>query len=362
MVRALRLVALVAFASLLSALPACSGKGGSGKVKVAVVTNCTDPFWTICEAGAKQSAKDHDVELVFRQPATDTVVDQMEIVEALLKTGIKGLAISVINPKEQTPDLTRIAGQVNLLTMDNDAEKSGRLCYIGIDNYEAGKEAGRMVKRALPDGGTVAIFIGNTTSDNAHGRIAGVLDELDGKDNRAEITAGKYREKYGKFTLHRKEPITDGTTPDRVANNASDALEQLKNTPNVAMVGLYNSNPKGILEAARSKSLVGKIKIIGFDENPVTLEGIDKGEIEGTVIQDPYNYGYEAVKWLAHMAKGGDKKDLPTKAVPHGLVNKEGTKPPDSARYRFPTDPKLPDETRFMVYKASDYAKLLAGK
>jgi len=351
--RLMRVSALAALSSLLAALPACSNRAGSGKDKVAVVTNCTDPFWTICEAGAKQSAKDHDVELIFRQPAKLDVSVQMEIVEALLKTGIKGLAISVINPKEQTPDLTRIAGQVNLLTMDNDAEKSGRLCYVGIDNYAAGKEAGRMVKRALPDGGTVAIFIGDTSSDNAHGRVAGVLDELDGQDNRAEINAGRFREKYGKYTLHRKEPLTDGTDPDKVMSNASDALEQLKNTPNVAMVGLYNSNPKGILESARAKSLVGKIKIIGFDENPVTLEGIDKGEIEGTVVQDPYNYGYESVKWLAHMAKGGDKAQLPTKATQHRLVTKTGD--------------KMPGVVEVPIYKASEYAKkirdsLEAGK
>ena len=350
--RLLRPLAVVALAGLLAALPACGGKTGSGKPKVAVVTNCTDPFWTICEAGAKESAKDHDVELVFRQPANLTVSDQMEIVEAVLKTGIKGLAISVINPKEQTPDLTRIAGQVNLLTMDNDAEKSGRLCYIGIDNYEAGKEVGRMVTRALPDGGTVAIFIGDTTSANAHDRVAGVLDEFDGKDNRAEINEGHFRDTYGKFALHRKAPITDGTNPDKAMSNASDALEQLKATPNVAMVGLYNSNPKAILEAARSKSLVGKIKIVGFDENPVTLEGIDKGEIEGTVVQDPYNYGYESVKWLAHMAKGGDKAQLPTKATPHRLVTKSGEK---MAGVEVP------------IYKAADYAKkiresLAAGK
>ena len=353
MTRLMRVSALVALSSLLAGLPACSNRAGSGKDKVAVVTNCTDPFWTICEAGAKQSAKDHDVELIFRQPAKLDVSVQMEIVEALLKTGIKGLAISVINPKEQTPDLTRIAGQVNLLTMDNDAEKSGRLCYVGIDNYAAGKEAGRMVKRALPDGGTVAIFIGDTSSDNAHGRVAGVLDELDGQDNRAEINAGRFREKYGKYTLHRKEPLTDGTDPDKVMSNASDALEQLKNTPNVAMVGLYNSNPKGILESARAKSLVGKIKIIGFDENPVTLEGIDKGEIEGTVVQDPYNYGYESVKWLAHMAKGGDKAQLPTKATQHRLVTKTGD--------------KMPGVVEVPIYKASEYAKkirdsLEAGK
>jgi len=340
-IRFLRPVAVVALAGLLAALPACSNKG-SGKVKVAVVTNCTAEFWTICEAGAKQSAKEHDVEVIFRQPKTNTVTDQMEIVEALLKQNIKGLAISVINPKEQTPDLTRIAGQVNLLTMDNDAEQSGRLCYVGIDNYEAGKEAGRIVKRALPQGGTVALFIGNTTSANAKDRVAGVLDELDGKDNRAEIRDGKFREKYGNYTLHRKSPITDDTEEAKALTNAGDALEQLKNTPNVAMVGLYAYNPKAILESAKAKSLVGKVKIVGFDEDFVTLDGIDRGEIEGTVVQDPYNYGFESVKWLAHMAKGGDKAQLPTKATPHRLVTKSGDKMPG---------------VEVPVYKAADYAK-----
>ena len=34
------------------------------------------------------------------------------------------------------------------------------LCYIGTDNYEAGKAVGRLVKEAMPDGGTIAIFVG----------------------------------------------------------------------------------------------------------------------------------------------------------------------------------------------------------
>lgn len=343
-----RVLPLVAAAVAVVAVPACnkSGPGGSagGKPKVAVVTNCTDPFWDICEAGAKKSAADHEVDLVFRQPANLDVAIQNEIVDTVLKLGVKGLAVSVINPKEQTPDLRRISQQVNLITMDNDADQSGRLCYVGVDNYDCGKEVGRMVKRALPDGGTVALFIGTTTSANAQDRVAGVLDELDGRDNRADVRAGKFKEKYGKFTLHRQEPITDETKRDKALANASDALEQLKSTPNVCLVGLYAYNPATILEAARSKQLVGKVKIVGFDEDFVTLDGIDKGEIEGTVVQDPYNYGYESVKWLAHLAKGGDKSQLPTKATPHRVVTRDG-------------DPAKVPGVAVPVFKASEYAK-----
>ena len=48
----------------------------------------------------------------FRQPANLDVSLQNEIVETVLKLGVKGIAVSVINPKEQTPDLKRIASQV----------------------------------------------------------------------------------------------------------------------------------------------------------------------------------------------------------------------------------------------------------
>ncbi len=321
----MRVLALMAFAGLLATLPACTKKSGSGKVKVAIVTNCTADFWLHAEAGAKKAAAENDVELDFRQPKTQTVIDQMEIVEALLKQGIKGLAVSVINPEEQTPDLTRIAGQVNLVTMDNDADKTGRLCYVGVDNYLAGKEAGRAVKRALPKGGTIALFIGTTTSANSKDRVAGVLDELAGSDNRAEIRKGNFQEKYGVYTLYRKAPITDETEEAKARTNAESALEQLKNTPDVAMVGLYAYNPKAILTAVRGKNLVGKVKIVGFDEDFDTLDGIDKGEIEATVVQDPYQYGYVSVTCLAYVAKGGDKTKIPQKEIKHRLVTKEGT-------------------------------------
>ena len=47
--------------------------------------------------------------------------------------------------------------------MDNDADaETGRLCYVGVDNREAGRAVGRLVKKALPrTGGMIAMFIGS---------------------------------------------------------------------------------------------------------------------------------------------------------------------------------------------------------
>ena len=134
--------------------------------------------------------------------------------------------VSVIDPKEQGKDLKRLYDKVPLLAMDNDADESVRLCYIGIDNYEAGKAAGRLIKKALPTGGVVGVFIGSVASANGKARSQGVLDELaDQKDatGRTDKLAerpgldGKY---YGKYFVVQGGPITDdGKQTDRAPSD-----------------------------------------------------------------------------------------------------------------------------------------------
>lgn len=327
MSRWLRLGVVAAVAAGLASLPACGSKGG-GKPKVAVVTNCTDPFWDLCEAGAKKAAQDFDVELLFRQPERMAAEVQKPIIDAWVNQGVSGIAVSVIDPKGQTEELSLIAKKVPLITMDNDAPESGRLCYVGVDNKEAGRAVGRLVKKCLPNGGTIAMFIGSTTSANGQARPAGVLEELATPEangvtakhpQRPEIS-GKF---YGKYFLVDGEPKTDDGLKERAVTNTRDMLNRIDGIPDVALIGLYAYNPPAILEAARARSLVGKVKIIGFDEQLETLKAITTGEIEGTVVQDPYNYGYKSVEVLAAEARGDTSKRVKGSA-PYQVVTRDG--------------------------------------
>src|SRR5437899_8833157 len=153
----MRVVPVLAVAAGLAVIPAC-GNRSSGKPRIAIVTNCTDPFWDLCEAGAKKAAQDFDVELLFRQPERMASEVQKPIIDAWVNQGVSGMAVSVIDPRGQTEDLKLIAPKVPLITMDNDAPESGRLCYVGVDNKEAGRAVGRLVKKVLPSGGTFALL------------------------------------------------------------------------------------------------------------------------------------------------------------------------------------------------------------
>ena len=307
--------------------PAKAGDTGK-KPTIAVVTNTTDPFWDLCEAGANKAAKDFDVNLEFRQPEKLDAAIQTPIIKQYVTKGVSGIAVSVIDPKGQTEELALVAKKIPMVTMDNDAEGSNRRCYIGVDNTLAGKAAGRLVKQALPNGGTVALFIGNSTSANAIGRIGGLLGELATPE--ANGTPAKHPTKpelsgkqYGKYFLLDGEAKTDGGPGERAVTNARDVLNRLAGADDVCLVGLYAYNPPSILEAVKAKGALGKVKIVGFDEQEETLRAVAAGEIVGTVVQDPYNYGYKSVEVLAALARGDESK-LVKGSMPYQVVTKDG--------------------------------------
>jgi ribose transport system substrate-binding protein len=326
--RSLRVLACLGFA-FVALLVGCTGK--SGKPKVAFVTNNSDPFWSIAEAGATKAASEFDVEVVFRMPSQGgDATTQKEVIDTVLNQGIKAIAVSVMDPKNQHAYLNEIAGKVPLLAVDNDAPKSKRLAYIGTNNYEAGRAVGKLVKEALgEEGGTVVLFVGQLEPLNAQQRRQGIIDELAGRkppEDLNDFTSSPDGETYGKYKMH-KETYTDQPEKDTKAKeNAINAIEILKDVENVCMVGLWAYNPPAILSAVKDKKKVGKIKIVGFDENPVTLDGIKDRQIHATVVQNPYIFGYESVKMMAALAKG-DNSALPKDGlmhIPYRVISKEG--------------------------------------
>src|SRR6202035_1811991 len=115
-------------------VPACSRT--SGKIRVAFVSNNAHGFWTYAERGCEKAAKDLDVEVLFRRPDPGTSVKQQNIVDDLMVTGIKGLAISP-NDATNLQDFlkNKVSSQIPLLTQDNDVpDPSVRRCYIGTHN------------------------------------------------------------------------------------------------------------------------------------------------------------------------------------------------------------------------------------
>tara|TARA_B100000809_G_scaffold256991_2_gene297824 strand:+ start:844 stop:2004 length:1161 start_codon:yes stop_codon:yes gene_type:complete len=95
----------------------------------------------------------------------------------------------------------------------------------------------------------------------------------------------------------------------------ADAEDVLTRYPDIdCMVGLFAYNPPYILEALKGADKIGRVTLIGFDEADETLQAIKDGNCYGTVVQDPYMYGYKSVELLSQLV-AGEKDALPEGGV-----------------------------------------------
>ena len=276
----------------------------STKPKIVYITNGVADFWTIARAGAMAGGKDYEADVEVLMPKN--VEDQQRMVQDSVARGVAGIAISPINAANQIGLIDDAAARTKVITHDSDAPGSKRLCYIGMDNYDAGRLCGKLVKEALPSGGTIVILVGRIEQDNARRRRQGLIDELlDRPRNPDHFDKPGAPIKGDKYEI--LETLLDQFDRDMAKRNAQDALGKYPKLG--AMVGLFEYNPPAILEALGERA--GKdIQVIAFDEADTTLQAIKEGRCHGTIVQDPYRYGYESVRVLAGLAKG-DEAVLP---------------------------------------------------
>jgi ribose transport system substrate-binding protein len=230
---------------------------------------------------------------------------QNALMDDLVAAGTDAIMISSADPKNSIDAFNRIAAQVPLFTTDSDAPDSNRIAYLGSSNTAAGVQAGEIAVEAMPDGGKCMGFVGFLGADNAVERIAGFRQAVEGSGIELVDVRG------------------DDVDFARARSNVDDVLAA--NPDITCMVGFYSYNPPKIYEALQAAGKLGEITVIGFDEDPITLGAVREGSFAGTVVQDPYQWGYQGMKLMAAYLEG-DKSQIPADGliiVPTKKISKD---------------------------------------
>jgi ribose transport system substrate-binding protein len=277
------------------------------KKTLAFVANGASDFWKAAEAGVKKAQEElPNYNLEFKYPEQSAAAIQERLMDDLVAAGVAGIMVSAVDPKTETDALDRVGSHTLLLTTDSDAPKSKRLAYIGSSNVLAGNQVGEILKRALPNGGKCMAYVGLPGADNARERIQGIKDTI--KGTKIEIV----------------DVRADDIDQARAKRNVEDTLTA---NPNVdCMLGIYSYNIPQIYQALKESGALGKITVTGFDDDPITLGGIKEGTIAGTVVQQPYEWGYQGMKDMAKILEG-DKSFIPKDnlmIIPTKVIDKAG--------------------------------------
>jgi ribose transport system substrate-binding protein len=275
------------------------------KKSLAFVVNGASDFWKLAEAGVKRAQQElPGYDLQFKYPEQAAAAIQQRLMDDLVAAGVSAIMVSAVDPKTSTDALNRVGGQVPLFTTDSDAPDTNRIAYIGSSNTDAGRQAGEIALKALPEGGQCIGFVGLPGADNARERIEGMKEVIAGSKVELIDVRG------------------DDIDMTRAKRNVEDALAA---NPDIdCMVGFYSYNPPRIYEVLKESGKLGEIVVVAFDEDPITLGGVREGTIAGTVVQQPYEWGYQGMKLMAAYLEG-DTSAIPADKlviVPTKIIDK----------------------------------------
>ena len=275
-----RVLFRVSIAVLAVGLGACEKPYHQPEEKyVLVATNVDLPYWQEAQAGLTDIGKTAGVKVEMVGPATFSPSEELSAFKQAVAQHPSGIMVSVSDPKLfDEPINGAILQGLPVITIDADAPESHRVLFIGTDNFRAGEDSGRHMAALLGGQGRI-VLIGLSGQMNTEERVRGVTEAL---------------KKYPGVKVI--ETIDDKGDPRNAYDGISALLQKKEKFEGI--IALEATGGAGAADALHRMDLTGKIRILAFDKDPQTLEGIERGWITATVVQKPYVMAFYGVRFL----------------------------------------------------------------
>lgn len=255
--------------------------------------------------GAKKAAQENNVNLIHVDPTSD-ITKQINGIENLIQQKVDAIILLAIDVNAVLPVIedAKKAG-IPVIAIDAKVKVPPAACFIGVDNYGAGIQAGE--------------FTVNYIKENMGGKakvgIVGALNSFIQNQRRDGFLKAIQEEKDIEIV-----GTVDGQNVQEVAMSAAENLV----TANPSMNIIYATGEPALLGAVAAVKAGGyenKVKIVGWDLQKQVIQGIDEGFVVGVVQQNPYEEGYQAV-FTALKLNAGEKISEDT-LIPITIVTKE---------------------------------------
>lgn len=244
-------------------------------------------YWNTVKTGAEAAAKEFNVELTFAAPDEGSGENgQLELIQQSLKNGAAALVLAA-NDYAPFAGAVEKAGRANIpvITVDTESSLPYVRSYIGADNYGAGRKAGEKLIELAGERSRVAVISYVRGSDNTDMREKGLLDEL-AKHPQVELVA-----------------MEQSTSDRHMAAELTRRLLAVHKKLDVIVV-LNVTASVGVADELDKMGLGGKVKIVSFDSTPESLERLQEGLIQATIVQNPFSMGYLGIKYSVDALNG----------------------------------------------------------
>jgi len=264
-----------------------------------VLKTLNNPYFIEMQKGANEAAQKLNINLIVQ--AADREVDvekQMQIIENLIQRNVAAICISPSGSKEIIPAIVK-ANKANIPVIIVDtrvdakllAESGGDVAtFIGSDNIDGGRLAGKFIIERLNGKGNLAILEGIPGHETNDARISGLHDALKNNDGIKILTSQ-----------------TANWERDQGFNVFQNILQA---HPEVqALFACNDMMALGAVEAIAAAGRTGEIVVVGFDAIEDSRIAINGNKMDGSVAQHPAEMGKITVESAFKLING---KNIPS--------------------------------------------------
>lgn len=301
---AMIIIGLMATAALVAACGSSkSSSGGAAnknstikgaKYTIAVVPKSVGLFyWGTVHAGAEAAAKKYKVNIDWKGTEAETDVSgQVNILQDFITKHIDGIAFAATDAHGLV-STAKNATKAHIPVVNIDSGLNPQTPpLVATDNIAAASKAADILAKLVGGSGQVALLPFVPSAATSIQRQQGFEQGLK-RHPGLKLAAVQYDQ-------------------SDISKALSDTEDILTSHPHIK--GIFAANEPGVIGAAHAlieRNLVGKVKIVGFDNAPDEVTALKQGQVQALVVQNPYQIGYQGVAEVVKL--------LQHKKVPHSV-------------------------------------------
>ncbi len=297
--------ALLALLTLTLTTAACGGSGGGDSLHIAVIPKgTTHEFWQSIHAGAIKAVREFeadgiDVRITWKGPLReDDREQQIQVVEGFLSQGVSGIVLAPLDASALVRPVEEARGAgIPTVVIDSDLAADVQVSFVATDNYRGGVMAADRLGTLLEGRGKVLLLRYQEGSASTDARERGFLEQMAKAFPGIEVVSS---DQYA------------GATRD----TAKRASENLLNRYGAEVQGIFTPNESstaGMLLALQDVGRAGTVRFVGFDASETFVTALRAGQLDGLVLQNPFEMGYRGVKTMvAHLRGDAVEKRVDT--------------------------------------------------
>ena len=250
--------------------------------KVAVIPKgTTHEFWKSVHAGANKAGQELGVEIVWKGPVREDDRDeQIKVVENFIASRIDALVLAPLDDTALVPAATDASQEgIPVVIIDSDIQWNGRTSFVATDNFQGGAVAAKRLGALLNGKGKLIVLRYQEGSASTAERERGFLETIGKEFPGIELVSTN---QYG------------GATTETAYKTSENLLVKFKDVD--AVFCPNESTTFGMLRALQDAKRAGAVKFVGFDSSAKLVEALEKGELHGLVLQNPFRMGELGVR------------------------------------------------------------------